>query len=136
MRAFAALALLAPLTQAYLLTDDFFGAVFFEEFTWENISDPTHGRVNYLDQKTAIRDGLSYATLDSFVMRVDDKAVLNATGPGRNSIRIKSKKTWEHGVIVYFFRFSLTQATMLTKPTALISVTCLRAVLLGLLFGR
>jgi hypothetical protein len=101
MRTFATLALLAPLARAYILTDDFFGAGFFEAFTWENISDPTHGRVNYLDERTSIKDGLAFATLNSFVMRVDDQTVLDPKGPGRNSIRIRSKKTWQHGVSVY-----------------------------------
>jgi hypothetical protein len=115
MRAFAALALLAPLARGYILTDIFVGAGFFAGFDWENIPDPTHSRVNYLDQNTAVRTGLSYATLDSFVMRVDHKTVLNATGPGRNSIRIKSKKAWQHGVVVCAARCSLCQVKTLIR---------------------
>ena len=34
------------------------GQDFLSFFKWETIDDPTHGRVNYVDQKTALGHGL------------------------------------------------------------------------------
>jgi hypothetical protein len=46
MRSFTALLLAVPLARAtYILTDNFVGKDFFFAFDWENIDDPTHGRV-------------------------------------------------------------------------------------------
>jgi hypothetical protein len=38
-------------------------------------------------------------------MRADSHTVLDPDGPGRDSIRIRSKKTWKHGVYVYVQAF-------------------------------
>lgn len=45
----------------YRLKDAFIGQDFFSGgWTWETFQDPTHGRVNYVDQGTAIARNLSY----------------------------------------------------------------------------
>ena len=38
----------------YRLKDSFAGEDFFNGWTWETFQDPTHGRVNYVDQNAAI----------------------------------------------------------------------------------
>ncbi|KAI6041497.1 glycoside hydrolase family 16 protein [Pisolithus marmoratus] len=65
------------------------------------IPDPTHGRVNYVDSATAQRLGLAFATANSFVMRADDTTVLSPTGPGRNSVRIRSNNEYTTHVAVF-----------------------------------
>lgn len=56
---------------------------------------------NYVDKTTAQKLNLTYATHNTFVMRADDTTVLSATGPGRNSVRIRSKKRYTTHVAVY-----------------------------------
>ena len=80
----------------YTLCDVYIGATFFTEFVFETFADgdPTHGRVNYVNKSTAIAKGLATVYGTSFIMRADDTTVLNATGPGRDSVRIKSVKQY------------------------------------------
>lgn len=44
----------------YRLKDSFAGEDFFNGWTWETFQDPTHGRVNYVDQNAAIAKNLSF----------------------------------------------------------------------------
>ncbi|KAG8743423.1 hypothetical protein FRC10_012088 [Ceratobasidium sp. 414] len=83
------------------LTDSYQGKDFFDCFTFEAIADPTHGRVNYVDMNTAIAHNLTQATRDSFIMRADSTNVLDPSGPGRESIRLQSKKQWTTAVSVF-----------------------------------
>ncbi|CAE6438018.1 unnamed protein product [Rhizoctonia solani] len=83
------------------LTDNFCGDGFYDHFTFEAITDPTHGRVNYVDMQTAKAKNLTEVTkAGNFIMRADSTTVLDPTGPGRDSIRIQSKKQWTTGVSV------------------------------------
>lgn len=84
----------------YKLVDDFVGKDFLHGFEHEAIDDPTHGRVVYVDEATALKQNLTYASGDSFVIRTDYKTVLDPDGPGRNSVRIRSKKTYTTHVAV------------------------------------
>lgn len=59
-----------------------------------------HNSSNYVDQATAQSLNLSFVGSNSFIMRADDTTVLSASGPGRNSIRIKSVQTYTHHVVV------------------------------------
>lgn len=43
-----------------VLKDLYVGETFFKGFKWETMNDPTHGRVNYINQKEALRSNLSY----------------------------------------------------------------------------
>jgi hypothetical protein len=99
--AFSALIAMMPLVRAapYFIEDSFVGKDFLRNFNWEAIPDPTHGRVNYTDQHTSLALNLSYAHGDTFVMRADYKTVLDPNGPGRNSVRIRSNKTYKHGML-------------------------------------
>ncbi|QRV76433.1 glycoside hydrolase family 16 protein [Ceratobasidium sp. AG-Ba] len=93
---FAAAAAAASLAQAatYKVSDTFIGSSFLTGFDHIAIADPTHGRVNYVNQATAVSQNLTYASSNSFVMRADYKTTLSSSGPGRNSVRIQSKKQW------------------------------------------
>ncbi|EJD03023.1 glycoside hydrolase family 16 protein [Fomitiporia mediterranea MF3/22] len=93
---------LAPSVLAqFNLRDTFIGDGFFSGFRWETFDDPSHGRVNYVDQQTAIAEGLSYVDGSTFFMRADDTTVLDASTPrGRNSVRITSLNSYTDAVIV------------------------------------
>ncbi|KAJ8463021.1 hypothetical protein ONZ45_g17727 [Pleurotus djamor] len=85
----------------YGLTDNWTGSAFFSEFTWENIPDPTHGRVNYVDQATAQNLNLSVVNGEDLILRPDHTTVLTPGGPGRNSVRIRSNKVFTTHVAVF-----------------------------------
>ncbi|KIL60802.1 glycoside hydrolase family 16 protein [Amanita muscaria Koide BX008] len=88
----------------YVLQDNIIGSGFYNAFTFENIADPTSGRVNYVDQATAQSQNLSYASSNDFILRADSWTVLNPSGPGRNSFRIRSIKTYTTAVMVFDIR--------------------------------
>lgn len=50
-------------THAYAqfnLKDNYVGKDFLSNFQWFTADDPTHGRVNYVDQPTSLQKNLSY----------------------------------------------------------------------------
>lgn len=49
---------------------------------------------NYVDQATAVSKNLTFASGDTLILRADDTTVLSASGPGRDSVRIRSVKTY------------------------------------------
>ncbi|KXN84669.1 putative glycosidase C21B10.07 [Leucoagaricus sp. SymC.cos] len=95
--------ILAPAYAAtYSISDTVLPSSFLSFFDFEAIADPTHGRVNYVDQSTAVSQGLvSQVSSTSFVIKADSTTVLNPSGPGRNSVRIRSKKTYATHVAVF-----------------------------------
>ncbi|TBU64642.1 2 beta-glucanase [Dichomitus squalens] len=99
MRSTAALLAVSSLVTSalgatYPLKDSFVGEGFLSGFVHEAIADPTHGRVNYVDQATAQSQNLTFASADTFIMRADDFTTLDPNGPGRNSVRIKSNNAY------------------------------------------
>ncbi|RXW14301.1 hypothetical protein EST38_g11546 [Candolleomyces aberdarensis] len=86
--------------QHYRIKDVFIGQDFFNSWTWETFQDPTHGRVNYVDQATAISKNLSYVVDNQFVMRADSSSVVNVNSRGRDSIRIKSNAAYDAALMV------------------------------------
>ncbi|KAH9925579.1 putative beta-glucanase from glycoside hydrolase family GH16 [Fomitopsis serialis] len=88
----------------YTIAQTNVGSDFFNNFQWENISDPTNGRVEYVTKETAQAKNLTYATDDSFVMRADSTTNLTADGPGRMSNRIKSNTQYNTHVAVFDIR--------------------------------
>ena len=52
-----------PASANFLLADSYVGRDFLQ-WNWETGDDPTHGRVNYVDQATALQLNLSYGVLD------------------------------------------------------------------------
>ncbi|KAH9475564.1 putative glycosidase C21B10.07 [Psilocybe cubensis] len=99
------LAFLNPaLAKTYALTDTVVGSSFYNFFEWEAIDDPTHGRVNYVDEQTSRALNLTFASPDSFILRTDFENVLDPNGPGRNSVRIRSVNTYTSHVAVFDVR--------------------------------
>ncbi|KAI0087574.1 putative laminarinase [Irpex rosettiformis] len=85
----------------YSISDTYIGSSFLSGFVHEAIADPTHGRVNYVDQATAVAQNLTYAHGNTFIIRADHTTTLSASGPGRNSVRIRSQKTYTTHVAVF-----------------------------------
>ncbi|KAF8703051.1 hypothetical protein AX14_014249 [Amanita brunnescens Koide BX004] len=88
----------------YNLNNNIVGSGFYDAFAFETIADPTHGRVNYVDQNSAIAQNLTYANGNIFILRADDTTVLNPSGPGRNSVRLKSVNSYINTVLVFDMR--------------------------------
>ena len=97
----ALLASAGPALAAYVKSESFVGQSFYDGFDFQAIADPTHGRVNYVDAQTAKDKNLTYASADSFVLRMDSTTVLDPAGAGRDSVRIRSKNTYPTHVLVY-----------------------------------
>ncbi|KAH9475540.1 putative glycosidase C21B10.07 [Psilocybe cubensis] len=88
----------------YILSENIIGDAFYSHFDWEAVPDPNHGRVNYVDQATSVAQNLTYASSDSFILRTDYTSVLGIDGPGRNSVRIRSKNTYTTHVAIFDLR--------------------------------
>jgi len=101
---FALLSFTPALAGTYLLSDEIIGSDFYTAFNWEAIEDPTRGRVTYVDQNDSQNQNLTFASSDSFILRTDFQTVLSPDGPGRNSVRIKSQKTYSTHVVVFDVR--------------------------------
>ncbi|KAG8706067.1 hypothetical protein FRC11_008536 [Ceratobasidium sp. 423] len=82
----------------YGVSDTFIGTSFLSGFDHQAISDPTHGRVEYVNQATAQSLNLTYANGNTFIIRADYTTTLSASGSGRRSVRIQSKKQWDNHV--------------------------------------
>ncbi|KAG6830732.1 hypothetical protein H0H92_015011 [Tricholoma furcatifolium] len=104
MKSFTALSLLTLCVPAfasiYLIEDAIIGPDFYNTFNFEAIADPTHGRVNYVNESQAIHENLTFASFDTFILRSDFKTVLDPDGPGRDSVRIRTNKNYTHHVAV------------------------------------
>ncbi|EJF65494.1 concanavalin A-like lectin/glucanase domain-containing protein [Dichomitus squalens] len=94
--------LLIPLARAdYFFKTSYTGRDFLEHWTWQTLDDPTHGRVDYVDQATALQRNLSFASDSKFVMRADSINVVPASAPrGRSSVRIQSVEAFSEAVII------------------------------------
>lgn len=46
----------------FRVADTFIGDGFLHGFNWETMDDPTHGRVNFVDQSVALGSNLSFCT--------------------------------------------------------------------------
>jgi hypothetical protein len=71
-------------------------------------------------------------------MRADSHTVLDPDGPGRDSIRIRSQKTWKHGVYVYVQASVLRLERVLYADKLNIGLTfviCLKVARHGRLLG-
>ncbi|KAH8982710.1 glycoside hydrolase family 16 protein, partial [Lactarius akahatsu] len=80
--------------------DEWIGDGFFEGWRWETTNDPTHGRVNFVDQAEALIKNLTYADGGKFIMRADDWSIVDPLARGRDSIRILSNNAYDEAIIV------------------------------------
>lgn len=104
----------------YSISDTYIGRNWLSGFEHQAIADPTHGRVkfvvcflphqsnpltplpacSYVDESTALSQNLTYTSDDTIIMRADYTTVLDPSGPGRNSVRIQSKKAYTNAVSI------------------------------------
>ncbi|KAH8086636.1 putative laminarinase [Cristinia sonorae] len=80
------------LAGSYGISDNIIGAEFLNEFVHDAIPDPTHGRVSAKSD---------FCSGNTFVILADSTTVLAPNGPGRNSVRIRSQKTYITHVSVF-----------------------------------
>ncbi|TFK51707.1 endo-beta-glucanase [Heliocybe sulcata] len=88
----------------YSISDTIVGSGFNSAFSYQAISDPTNGRVNYVNQATAQADNLTYASGNTFILRADHTTTLSSSGPGRNSVRLQSNAQYTTHVAVFDIR--------------------------------
>ena len=80
-----------PLTPfSYQLSSTYDATNFLNNFIFDNISDPTHGTVQYINANTAKTLGLAKYINNKVYLGVDSTTKL--TSGGRKSIRLKSKR--------------------------------------------
>ncbi|TFK35124.1 glycoside hydrolase family 16 protein [Crucibulum laeve] len=88
----------------YKLEDDIVGPRFLSAFDFQDIADPTHGRVRYVNKFDALWKNLTYVDENSFILRTDYTNTLDPNGPGRDSVRVMSKKTYSTVTTVFDVR--------------------------------
>jgi len=81
----------------YILEDDYMSAGFFDQFSFWDGEDPTHGFVKYQDKSSAESLGLISSGEGNIRMSVDST---NEAPDGRPSVRITSNKVYNYGLIV------------------------------------
>ncbi|KAJ7509605.1 glycoside hydrolase family 16 protein [Mycena galericulata] len=90
------------LAATYSQSENIVGSGFYNSFNFEAITDPTAGRVNYVDEATAQSLNLTYATGDTFILRADSTTVIaDSSATGRNSVRIRSNNAYTTHVAVF-----------------------------------
>lgn len=83
----------------YVLEDDYTSnGNFFDQFSFWNSTDPTHGFVDYLDRETAQGSGLIKADGGQFHMGVGTAKQVSSSG--RPSVRITSNKSYNSGLVI------------------------------------
>ncbi|PNP53077.1 hypothetical protein THARTR1_06287 [Trichoderma harzianum] len=89
----------------FTLADTYDHTNFFSKFNFNDGADSNSGFVVYQNQANAQAQGLAKITSNNEVyLGVDTKTVLKGSGfPGRNSIRLESKASYKHGLIVARF---------------------------------
>ncbi|KAF9820365.1 hypothetical protein IEO21_01374 [Rhodonia placenta] len=92
------------LAGTYNIDKTYIGEDFLNTWTHEVISDPTHGRVDYVTQATALAENLTYANGDTLIMRADATTVLSASGPGRKSVRLQSQDSFGTHIVIFDVR--------------------------------
>lgn len=111
------------LASLYHLTDNWQGDSFWDNFLFESIDDPTHGRVEYdakpydflpLFSDPSLSSGryvdranaeyLGLATTSDWpphiILGADSTSKLSPTGPGRKSVRVRSHKQFSHNTVL------------------------------------
>ncbi|KAL5374001.1 hypothetical protein DPSP01_012305 [Paraphaeosphaeria sporulosa] len=93
----------AESVQAYALQETYDASNWFSKFSVQNIADPTHGFVNYVNQATAQSKGLYRTQNNQVYIGVDSSTVLNPNGVGRDSVRLQSNRAYTHGLVIADF---------------------------------
>ncbi|KAL3427500.1 endo-1,3(4)-beta-glucanase [Phlyctema vagabunda] len=88
-------------SSTYVLDTVYQGSTFFDGFDFQTTPDLTHGFVNYVGRDEAQTLGLiNTASANGAYMGVDFTSNLTSSSVGRNSVRITSKKSFTHGLII------------------------------------
>lgn len=66
-----------------------------------------HCHRNYVDKDTSIKSNLTFASVDTFILRADYRKVFPGSDVGRDSVRIKSNKTYKRHVAVWVGRYDM-----------------------------
>ncbi|THV04719.1 endo-beta-glucanase [Dendrothele bispora CBS 962.96] len=80
------------------------GTDFLSAFEWQAIDDPTHGRVRYVDQASALNQNLTFASGNHFILRSDYTNKLDPNGAGRDSVRIQSLHQYTTATLIFNIR--------------------------------
>lgn len=93
------LGLFAQLSSAAYTLEDDYGTSnsFFDKFNFFTDKDPTNGYVSYVDRSTASSGGLIKSG-NSIYVGVDTNNT--ASKPGRQSVRLESTNTYNHGLVI------------------------------------
>ncbi|KAF8757092.1 glycoside hydrolase family 16 protein [Rhizoctonia solani] len=86
--------------RSFQVREEIIGNKFYDVFNFQTFNDPTHGRVNYVDQGYAKTNNLTYASESKFVMRADAVNNSKSHPRGRDSIRVASKQHYEDSVLI------------------------------------
>ncbi|CEJ62267.1 hypothetical protein PMG11_10770 [Penicillium brasilianum] len=91
----------AAASETYQLVENWHGESFLDYFNFHTGSDPTNGFVTYLDKTSAESAGLVKVNDGGSVyIGVDHNTTLSTTGKGRDSVRIGSKKYYDHSLVI------------------------------------
>ncbi|KAG2121768.1 glycoside hydrolase family 16 protein [Suillus clintonianus] len=94
-------AVTTTLGATYQRTSQLAGQTFLDAFSFQAISDPTHGRVTYVSKSTAEADGLVSVANDKLTLRADHTTTLSSSGSGRKSFRIQSNSQYKTHVAIF-----------------------------------
>lgn len=87
---------------SYHLLEAWQGENFLDYFDFFDGADPTNGFVTYANQSYAQSSGLFDITESgSIYMGVDSHTTLSPSGPGRESVRIETKRFYDEGLYVF-----------------------------------
>lgn len=88
-------------SENYQLVENWHGESFLDYFNFHTGSDPTNGFVTYLDKSSAESAGLVKVNDGGSVyIGVDHTTTLSPSGKGRDSVRIGSKKYYDHSLVI------------------------------------
>ncbi|OXC71023.1 hypothetical protein AYX13_00440 [Cryptococcus neoformans] len=88
----------AASTSSWYLVEEWSGSSFFDNWSFWDYSDPTHGTVDYVSASDAWNEGLiSINSAGHAVMSVDTTEVVSG---GRKSVRLHGNKVWNGGMVI------------------------------------
>jgi len=83
---------------SYVLTDNFSGTTFFNNFIFFTGDDPTDGYVDYVNKTDAFNWGYVKTSSSEVYIGCDYWTI--SSGRGRGSVRISSVKSWSDGLFI------------------------------------
>ncbi|KAL5119538.1 hypothetical protein ACEQ8H_002603 [Pleosporales sp. CAS-2024a] len=84
----------------YGLIDSYDSSNWLSKFDVQDISDPTHGFVDYVNAQDAQKLGLLKMQNGQVYMGVDTSSSMNPNGAGRKSVRVQSKATYNQALVI------------------------------------